>query len=379
MSAPSPSNPPPCFRPASEISLRLVDWLWPGRLALGEVALLEGDPGLGKSFVALDLCARLSTGRPWPDGAPAPAPAACIFLSGEDSDEATLGPRLHALGADLGRVFLPDRGNGPATTLCLPARTGALEQVVARTGARLVVIDPVMHFLGREVNPASDPAIRRALAPLGALARGHACAVLLVRHLNKTEGRKAIYRGLCSIALGGVCRSTWLVAEDQASPARRVLAQVKNNLVPPQPSLAFEVAQAEGQAPTLSWLGPVPTTAEELVGATRRHGPAPVKRKAAVTFLTELLSGGPMKVRDIWERVLKEGRSPKTVRSARDDLGIQSRTVREDGRNITYWLLPGQRLPVGDRRDAEMDEFDRQLRELCEQFPPKTPLEDDDF
>src|SRR5579884_2181624 len=153
MPALSPSDPSPHFRPASELTLRLVDWLWPGRLAVGEVAVLEGDPGLGKSFVALDLCARLSTGRAWPDGAPAPAPAASVFLSGEDNDEATLGPRLRALGADLTRVFLPDQ-------------TGALEQIVAQTGARLVVIDPVMRFLGREVNPASDPDIRRALAPL---------------------------------------------------------------------------------------------------------------------------------------------------------------------------------------------------------------------
>ncbi len=367
MPALSPSDPSPHFRPASELTLRLVDWLWPGRLAVGEVAVLEGDPGLGKSFVALDLCARLSTGRAWPDGAPAPAPAASVFLSGEDNDEATLGPRLRALGADLTRVFLPDRGDGPAETLCLPAQTGALEQIVAQTGARLVVIDPVMRFLGREVNPASDPDIRRALAPLGALARRHGCAVLLVRHLNKSEGRKAIYRGLGSIALAGACRSAWLVAEDPATPARRVLAQVKNNLGPPQPSLAFEVAQPEGQAPTLNWLGPVTATAEELAGAARRRGPAPVKRQSAVAFLTELLAGGPVKVRDIWERVLKEGLSPHTVRDARKDLGIQSRKV------------PGQRLPGEDRPEAEMDEIDRQLQELSRLYPPKTPLEDDDF
>ncbi len=41
--------------PAGQIPQRGVEWLWPGRLALGKLALLEGDPGLGKSFVALDL------------------------------------------------------------------------------------------------------------------------------------------------------------------------------------------------------------------------------------------------------------------------------------------------------------------------------------
>ena len=104
-----------------------------------------------------------------------------------------------------------------------------------------------------------------------------------------------------------------------------------------------------------------------------------MKRKGAVAFLTELLAGGPVKVRDIWDRVLKEGRSPHTVRDARKDLGIQSRKVTEDGREVTYWLLSGQRLPGEDKPEAEMDPLERRLKELVEMYPPKTPLEDDDF
>jgi hypothetical protein len=213
---------------------------------------------------------------------------------------------------------------------------------------------------------SSDTSIRRALDPLAALARRYACAILLIRHLNKAEGLRALYRGLCSIGLAGVCRSAWLVAEESPGSARRVPAQQKNNLGPPQPSPAFEVAQPEGGAPTLNWLGPVAATAEELVGVARRRGPAPVKRRSAAGFLTELLAGGPMKVRDIWERVVKEGLSPKTVRNARDELRISSRRVVEDGRQANYWLLPGQLLPGEDKPEAEMDEIDRWLKEQRE-------------
>ncbi|HKI38513.1 MAG TPA: AAA family ATPase [Gemmataceae bacterium] len=380
MSAPSPADPPLRFRAASELTLRLVDWLWPGRLALGQISILEGDPGLGKSFLALDLCARLSTGRPWPDGAPAPPPATAVFLNGEDNEETTVGPRLRALGADLARVFLLEREDGGlASTLSLPAQTDALEEVVARTQARLLVIDPVMHFLGPEVNTASVAGIRRALAPLAALAQRHACAVLLHRHLNKTEGRRALYRGLGSIGLVGACRSSWLVAEESQGSGRRVLAQVKNNLAPPQPSLAFEVTQPEGGLPTLSWLGPVDVSADDLVGLARRRGPEPTKRQSAAAFLTELLAGGPMKVRDVWDRVLQEGLSAHTVRrAAKEEVGIRSRLVMEDGRRVNWWLLPGQVLPGEDKPEEEMDEIERRLKELSEMFPPRTPLEDDD-
>jgi hypothetical protein len=44
-----------------------VQWLWPGRIALGKVTLLAGDPGLGKSMVTLDIAARVSRGANWPE------------------------------------------------------------------------------------------------------------------------------------------------------------------------------------------------------------------------------------------------------------------------------------------------------------------------
>jgi predicted ATP-dependent serine protease len=43
-----------------------VDWLWEGRLPSGQLAILDGDPGIGKSLMLLDLCARITTGRAFP-------------------------------------------------------------------------------------------------------------------------------------------------------------------------------------------------------------------------------------------------------------------------------------------------------------------------
>src|SRR5947209_471581 len=60
-----------------------VDWLWPGHPAAGKLALLDGEPGQGKSLLTLDLAARLSTGSPWPDGQPAPGPANVVLFAAE--------------------------------------------------------------------------------------------------------------------------------------------------------------------------------------------------------------------------------------------------------------------------------------------------------
>src|SRR5262249_3412575 len=157
------------------------------RLPLGHLALLDGDPGLGKSLLALDLCARLSTGRPFPDGSPGPGPAPSLVLNGEDAAGSTILPRLRAAGADLDLVpvldVTADRSLRPPR---FPGDAGPLAQALARTGARLVVLDPVTAFLDREVVVSSDRSVRRALAPLQALADEHRCCVLMHRHLNKS-------------------------------------------------------------------------------------------------------------------------------------------------------------------------------------------------
>src|SRR3954466_15423127 len=51
----------------SNFTTEKVRWLWPDRIPLGRITLLVSDPGLGKSLLALDIAARISTGRPWPD------------------------------------------------------------------------------------------------------------------------------------------------------------------------------------------------------------------------------------------------------------------------------------------------------------------------
>src|SRR5512135_1965741 len=60
-------GPDPATRFLNEVTPEYVDWLWPGRIPLGSLTLLVGDPGVGKSLLVADLAARVSAGRPWPD------------------------------------------------------------------------------------------------------------------------------------------------------------------------------------------------------------------------------------------------------------------------------------------------------------------------
>jgi hypothetical protein len=363
----------PSERPASQLSPRRLSWLWPGRLALGKLAVLDGDPELGKSLLTLDLCARLSTGRPWPDDQPGAAPAAALVLNAEDDTSDTLRPRLQALGADLDRVFLlPPLGPDQRLTLALPGRIAPLAAALCRTQARLLVIEPVTAFLDQTVNTSNDASVRRALAPLLALAESAACAVLLVRHLSKTGGRRALYRGLGSIGLVATCRSAWLVAPDACQPHRRILAQLKNNLAPPQPSLAFEIRTTADGLPVLAWLGAVEWTADALLDeARRRSGP----RDTGRAFLLEFLHDGPRTCQDIWTAGQKKGLNSRTLQRARTDLDILPARVFEGGKTITYWLLPGQLVPPPVPNPPDDDPVQAFFELMGRSIPPPSPLE----
>src|SRR5438105_9413766 len=156
--------------PLSRLKSRTVSWLWPNRLALGKLAIFDGDPGRGKSLVTLDLCARITTGRPMPDGSGGGAPANVVIIQGEDFAEDTILPRLKALGADLARVFVFHSDfleeEGPFR---LPTHTEVLTQALDVIRPRLLVIDPIMAFLDRKILACDDQSIRRALQPLAEL------------------------------------------------------------------------------------------------------------------------------------------------------------------------------------------------------------------
>jgi RecA-family ATPase len=181
----------------ADVAAERVRWLWPGRIPLGKLTVLDGDPGVGKSTVTLTIAAKVSTGSPFPDG-PRPEVADVILLSAEDEIGDTIRPRLEAAGADLNRVFvLPDvREEGePPRPPELPLDLDRLEAMVKDRAAALVVIDPLMAFLSGAIDAHRDQDVRRALASMAYMAARTGAAVVIVRHMNKSGGVNPLYRG----------------------------------------------------------------------------------------------------------------------------------------------------------------------------------------
>jgi hypothetical protein len=362
---------------ASQLTARTLSWLWPGRLALGKLAILDADPGMGKTLLTLDLCARVSTGLALPDCLLTLGPASALVLNAEDGEEDTTLPRLKALGADLERVFIvPGEDHRTGKPLRLPNQVDDLDRDLQRTRARLVVIDPIMAFLSASVQISNDQSVREALFPLARLADRHQCVILLVRHLNKKGGGHALYRGGGSIGFMGACRSAWLLARDPNVPSRRVLAQLKNNLAAPQPSLSFSFSDPAEVAPTLTWHGRCAWDADGLLAGALRGSALTRPRQRARDFLVANLEDGPRTSRELWELAQEQGLSERTLDRARIELQARTQRVFVDGKVVSYWLLPGQELPAGVAPETNPHDLEPWLAPLRERFPAPTPLDD---
>lgn len=88
----------------ADVAEEVLRWLWPGYVPCGKVTILDGDPGLGKSTLTLDLAARISRGDTFPDDAGEFSGGASLIVSGEDDIADTMKPRLRAAGADMSLI-----------------------------------------------------------------------------------------------------------------------------------------------------------------------------------------------------------------------------------------------------------------------------------
>jgi hypothetical protein len=345
----------------SDVVPTALDWLWPRYLARGKLAILDGDPEMGKSLVTLDLIARLSRGGPLPDGSPLPRPGTSLLLSVEDGAADTIRPRAEAAGADLSRLVLPTFDDRVPR---LPADTAALEDLVRTCSADLVVIDPLMAFLPPGVAANLDQCVRQALTPLAGLAARTGCAVLFVRHLTKAGRERAVHRGQGSMGIMGAVRTALFAAPHPDDPAARVLAVAKHNLGRRPPALGYRVAESAAGLPVVEWTGPVDVTADGLCRKTEKPERGLPVRDRAVEWLRRELAGGPRKAADVFAAAAAAGIPERTLERAKAALRASSHRTwdHQESRGEWYWYDPDAPWP----KDAP---FKKPL-----ELPPLEPL-----
>jgi hypothetical protein len=323
----------------SDVRAEAVSWLWQGRLARRRYTLLAGEPGLGKSFLTVDIAARLSTGAAFPDGSRVPK-GRTLMLCAEDGLSDTVAPRVAALNGDATQIAVleaiahPDGSQAPVS---LTDHMTAIAAAVATVKPDLIVIDPITAYLGR-TDSHRDTEVRAALSPLLDLIDRANCALLAVGHLSKDSQRSALHRPGGSIAFVAAARLVFGLASDPNNPERRLLAPLKSNICAPAPTLAYRLDDGR-----LAWEGAAvqDVTVEELFKPSNSADRE--ERTGAQDVLAELLAdtmAWPIEAQRVLEAGKAHGISDRTMRRAAQAMGIRISRIGFGGSGRWVWHAP---------------------------------------
>lgn len=306
---PSP-NKPHAFEliHADEVKPQEVRFLWYPYIPAGRVTSIEGDPGVGKSWLACAIAAAVSTGSPLPGQKPEKrAEANVLMFSGEDGLADTIVPRLISMNANLRNIAFPKArvtldANGLAN----------LEETMRAFAATIVFIDPVQLYIGGKVDMNKANEVREFMDGLYVAAEHTDSAVVIVRHLRKQTGGNNLYRGLGSIDFAAAVRSVLQVAIDEAGI--RHVRHVKANNEAEGMDLSYTIVDRK-----FIWGNQTPRS---LVVTTSK------KAAQAKAFLKTVLAEGPVATQEVTQRAADEGIAYATLVRAKEGL-VESERVPE--------------------------------------------------
>lgn len=304
-----------------------VEWLWYPYIPFGKLTIIQGNPGEGKTFFAMQLVVACTNRKFLPQMEPF-EPFNMIFQTAEDGLGDTVKPRLLSAEADLERVLVIDDADNPLTLA-----DERIENSIRENHARLVIINPLQAFLGANVDMNRANEVRPIFRRLADVAQTTNCAIVMIGHLNKAVGSQSTYRGLGSIDITAVVRSLLFIGKVRTDPTTWVIVHEKSSLAPPGQSLAFSLGDEKG----FPWIGAYDISAEDLL-AGGEGSKTELKQEQAVKLIDEFLSEGrKVSIAEINKEAAERGISERTVRLARNSMGDKIASERQ-GKDWWIWF-----------------------------------------
>mgnify|MGYP004512988967 FL=1 len=311
----------------SEVQQTEVEWLWYPYIPFGKLTIIQGNPGEGKTFFAMQLVAACTNRKFLPQMEPF-EPFNMIFQTAEDGLGDTVKPRLLSAEADLERVLVIDDADNPLTLA-----DERIENAIRENNARLVIIDPLQAFLGANVDMNRANEVRPIFRRLADVAQAANCAIVMIGHPNKAAGSQSTYRGLGSIDITAVVRSLLFIGKVRTDPTTRVIVHEKSSLAPPGQSLAFSLGDEKG----FRWIGAYDISAEDLL-AGGEGSKTELKQEQAAKLIEQFLSEGrKVSIAEINKEAVEREISERTVRLARNSMGDKIASERQ-GKDWWIWF-----------------------------------------
>jgi len=307
------------FTWACDIKPRLVRWLWPGLVPQGELTLLAGRGGEGKSTLTLKIAAMASRGE-LPSGPSEPINVGVVAT--EDDWSTTIVPRLIVAGADMAHVGRIDRWydvDGVDAPPVFPTDLQSVEAEIVGRDIRLLILDPAASSLAT-TDLGRMGKVRAALGPLIGMLHRTGCTAIGLHHFRKGGGKAADLVSE-SHAFRDIVRCLLLLVAEPDT-GRRVVTVDKINSGQPGRSFEFEVASRpftiEGETaeyPVAGDLGPTDMSVQDLIDRSTSDPDRDDAEAFIVDYLTE--RGGEAPAGEVIKAGRAAGLSDQTVKDAR--------------------------------------------------------------
>lgn len=315
-------------RSLADIKEEEPDFIYYPFLVRRMITIVEGDPGLGKSYLLQMWSQAITDGERLPQqraGDPV-VQGPVVFISMEDDPACVIKVRTRMAGMKNEHLFYPmEHAFSVDDEEALEEMLNELREIKPE----LVVIDPINPYLGL-TDTGNAAQVSQAMVPFVEWAKELNCAVCLVRHLTKGNKEKALYRGQGSIAFTGTARIVASVGVHPDDPGARVVVVNKTNLAAKGRAVAFKVIalpdtlKERGRA-KFEWMGLCDFTADEILAA-KEERKGDDKEKGAIEFLKKVLDDGPVELSKVENMANKRNIPPRTLRKAMELMDVRQRS-----------------------------------------------------
>lgn len=308
-----------------------TEWLWKPWLPKGYMTLLVAASGEGKSALALRLAGSVLCGWPWPDLQPYTDDLGCVLWCEAESAQGLNAERAEQWKLPLDRIKTPfgkSLSDGLTNVdLSRDDHRKRIQIAAAQPDIKLVVADALSSMLRRDENSVE---VLETTQWLAELARDTAKALIVVHHRRK----RGIFdsgeileldqmRG--SSALQQHARIVLKVDRPNRESEDRRFAVLKSNLTHKPDPVGVRITDHGIE------IVPVPQQAEREV-----------PRGTAATFLLEYLADGPRPSTEVIQAGKQAGIAEKTLRRAKEEIGVIALSPQESRDKTWTWALPGQ-------------------------------------
>lgn len=243
----------------SDIEPHEPEFLWYPYLRRGNLNLLRGNGGSGKTSFCFAFAAAISNGKQ-PEQMPGrlniDRPHAVIYLGTED-DQPEYRAMLDRQGADASNILMP---SGHVPTL---GEIVTIEAMIRKFDASMLIVDPVQALLPDGVDMNKSNEVRPILDSLREVCRKTGCTALILEHLNKATKSANAYRGSGSMDFYNASRSVLITG--WTPDGNRACGHLKSNGAAYGNAIIFDIEQGG----RFVWAQSDPTISGEDIITTR--------------------------------------------------------------------------------------------------------------